>query len=355
LTYSNTIISSADIHLSSDHYKYIKKPFEFFIETVITEKPLITVLAGDYFHGRVNADEDIYHYAIQNLIKLSQYTKYLIVIDGTYSHDYNTLDILETYKEFIPNLFFIKTKETLNLDGLKILCLPEEYPENPIEYYKSSFSKSYDYVFGHGDIEGALLHSGADNTMLKGFKFNKKNLSELGKYVCFGHYHKHQFLTDNLLYIGSLARFKFGEEEDKGFIKINNIFDDCPNIQFITTPSISMNTLKLDDDLDIEAMLSKYSIDDEIKIKIPKVEGIKKELLEKMELFQGKFKVDYIPDKSEDIEDTLEYKDIEKLDVFKQYDLMSNNEIENKKIPKKNLKFFNNEVLQERLKELIDE
>ena len=352
MNYSSSILATADIHLSADYFKYLEKPFENFINNVIVKNPFITVISGDYFDTRVNADEDIFHFAIQSLIKISQYTKYLIVIDGTFSHDYNTLDILHTYKEFIPNLFFIKKKEVLTLDNLKILCLPEEYPKNPTEYYKDIFNDKYDYVFGHGDIEGALLHSGADNTLLKGFKFNKKALSELGKFVVFGHFHKHQFLLPNLLYTGSLGRFKFGEEEDKGFIEIKNIFNDKAEIQFHISPTISMNTLVISEQENIDALLEKYSDLDEIKIKIPKVEGIKKELLEKIQQYHGKVKVDYIIDNS-NVEDDLEYKEIESMNIQEQYIFMLNKEIKNNKIAKKNLIFLNEEKLREELKKII--
>lgn len=352
MTYSNSILATADIHLSTDYFKYLEKPFENFVQNVIDKRPLITIISGDYFDGRVNADEDIYHYAIQNLIKLTQYTKYLVVIEGTFSHDYNTLDILSTYREFIPNLFLIKKKELLLLDGLRIMCLPEEYPSNPNEYYDDIFKEKYDFVFGHGDIEGALLHSGADNTMLKGFKFNKKALSELGKYVVFGHFHKHQFLLPNLLYTGSLGRFKFGEEEEKGFIEITSIFDESPSLTFNLSPTISMDTLEVSEDLDIDEMLKQYSLNDELKIKIPKVEGIKQELLAKLEEYHGKVKIDYIADKSDYDEDDLEYKEIEHMGVFEQYKFMLTSEIENSKIAKKNLTFFDESVLEEKLKEL---
>ena len=351
--YTDTILSSADIHLSANHFKYLEKPFEFFKNTVKEIRPLITVLSGDIFDTRVNADEDIYHYTINSILEITQYSKYVIVLDGTYSHDYNTLDILKTYSKFIKNLFFIKTKTILNINNLKILCLPEEYPDDKITFYSDIFNDKYDYVFGHGDIEGALLHSGADNTMLKGFKFNKEKLSSLGKYVIFGHYHKHQFLTDNLLYIGSLGRFKFGEEEDKGFIKIDNIYDEKPLLKFIVSPSVSMNTINLNNEDDLDNILSNYSQDTELKIKIPKIENLNKELLEKLDSFKGKLKIDYIQDTGDSIEDILEYKDIEKLDVSKQFLYMLHYEIEHNKIAKKNLKFFNDEVLIQRLNELI--
>jgi len=105
MKFSNEIIIGADFHLSKEHFKYLKEPFEFFIKEIQRKKPLIVVIDGDYFDDRVNADEDIFHYAIQNLLLISLYAKHIIVIEGTFSHDYNSLDILNTYNDFIPNLY----------------------------------------------------------------------------------------------------------------------------------------------------------------------------------------------------------------------------------------------------------
>jgi len=352
MEYNKEIVATADIHLCEEYYKYISKPFEELKKYIKERKPLITVISGDYFNSRVNADEDIYHYAIQSLLYIKQYTKHLIIIDGTFSHDYNTLEILKTYEKYIENIHYVKEMKTLKIEGLKILCLPEEYPENKEEYYKKAFENRYDYIFGHGDIEGALLHNGADNSMLKGWKFSKKLLSEIAKYTIFGHFHKHQFITKNVLYIGSLARFKFGEEEDKGYISITEIYSENPKIEFKVSPTNIMNTIVLNDDEDIKEILKRYKTEDEIKIKIPK--GLKEDLLKEIEEYQGKVKIDYLID-NKDNENEVEYKDIEKMDILNQFLFMYEKEVENKKIPLKHQKFITKERLKKEVENLIRE
>lgn len=356
--FSNKIMASADIHLSKSYYPYIKDPLQFFVDKVKEERPLITALTGDIFDDRINADEDIYHYAIQTIIKISQYTKYLIIVDGTFSHDYNTLDILYSFKGLIPNIYFVKHKEVLNLDNLKILILPEEYPQNPEEYYKEVLSGTYHYILGHGDIEGGVYHSGVNNSMLKGFRFKISTLSEIAKYTIFGHLHKHQLLgkKQNVLYTGSLARFKFGEEEEKGFVIIDDIYSDTPKLEFIPTPSTKLNTIELTEDLELSDISELENID-KIKFKIPKIEGLNKELIDKLKelnLYDDNVIIERIKSKDDEEYEDLEYKDIENLELTEKYKFMYNKDVEYKKISLKDQKFFTEDLLISTLESITD-
>jgi DNA repair exonuclease SbcCD nuclease subunit len=216
--YKNIIVQTSDIHLCEPYFKYIENPINEFIKYVIEHKPKYVVIAGDYFDRRINSDEKIFSKSIGYLIKIAENCKNLIVINGTYNHDYSTLKILNEIAVIQKNIYFFDKLTSQNIDGEDFLLIPEEYPENPNEYYKNIFNNKYDFIIGHGELEGAKLHSGIDNRKLQGWKFNIHQLESTGaKWNMWGHIHLPQNLSEKTFYSGSLSRYKFGEEEIKGF------------------------------------------------------------------------------------------------------------------------------------------
>lgn len=339
--YSNKIKICADVHLCEEYYMYIKQTLEHFIKEVKEDKPRIVVISGDYFEHRIHGDEDIYNIAINYLIEISNYCKYLIVLQGTFSHDYNTLNILNTLKKVKNNIYFFKLlNEFETEEGEKILLLPEDYPENPNEYYKESFNKKYDFIFGHGDIEGALLHAGIDNRRLNGFKFNPTTLSEMAEFIVFGHIHKHQFLKSNVCYPGSLGRWKHGEEEDKGYIDIDL---DSRLMKFIPLSAFEFKTKHIENEEDLNNLKLELNNLDNVDIKIKISEDLKDRKKEITELLENtnKLKFEYL---KEDVQDNdLIYGNISGLSIEEQYMIVYNTDKDNKKITKKDL----NSVLSE--------
>lgn len=218
------VIFTADIHFYPNLEKYIKNPFQELIDTVKKTKPLIVCLCGDTFDNRLSTDNSYYQEKIQQIIELSKLTKYLIILQGTLSHDQQSLSIFDFLGiHYIKNIFYIKKKQILKLDELSFLCLPEEYPLNTYniswqDYYNFDDLKHnpVDFIIGHGNINGAKLHSKINNLMLGTNGFDKTILNDICTKVCvFGHIHIPQQLTDKVYYAGSLARTHFGDEENK--------------------------------------------------------------------------------------------------------------------------------------------
>lgn len=333
--YQKKIKVTADVHICPQYIKDIEPSLQKFIEEVKKDKPIVTVISGDYFDRRISADEEVYRNAIKYLIEISNNTKYLIVLQGTFSHDYNSLDILKTFNMVKDNIYFVKSKEVLNIEEYKILCLPEEYPENPEEYYKEVLSQNYDYIFGHGDIEGAMLHAGIDNRKLKGFKFSASKLSSIAKQVVFGHIHKHQYLKDNVAYPGSLARFKFGEEEAKGYIEINI---EANTMSFVEVQSSDYKTIVVKTQQDLENLNSYIDQTGEVSNLRVKISEDLKDLKNQIDTskIKDKLRFEYLNEASADGD--LIYKDISKLDIKDQYLAIYENEIQRKKITLKKQK-----------------
>jgi DNA repair exonuclease SbcCD nuclease subunit len=342
----------ADVHLCEEYYSTIKEPLEFFVNYLRENKIDTAVLAGDYFDKRLPADSFAYKYGISKLGEISSIVDNLIILRGTYSHDYDSLDIIETISDFWisqTNIIYTKTMSEIEIDGKNILLLPEEYPEFPEEYYKENLEKQYDYIFGHGDINGAMLHSGIDNRRLKGFRFSPTILSNISKQTVFGHIHKQQFLKDNVSYPGSLARNKYGEEEDKGFLVI-----DCEEdkIEFVVTPSTTFKTLVIDSDMTEEELVEIKSKYTNLKLKIDKKDidtsTSIKELLKKIDL---DINIDLVG-KYDDSE--VLFKDIENKNILEQFQIIYDSDVNNKKIPLKKQTFFNYETINKVLQESLD-
>jgi DNA repair exonuclease SbcCD nuclease subunit len=330
--FSEQMFFTADTHISKELSSYTLPSLKKFVNDVKEAKPKFTVIGGDYFDKRINADESIYSEGISLLLELAKYSKYLIIINGTYSHDYQTLNILNTYKELTPNIYFINEVEAKTIDGFDFLFLLEVYPENPNDYYSKFFDgKKYDFIIGHGDIQGAILHSGIDNRMLKGFKYSPTILSDISTYSLFGHIHKHQKLKPNVIFSGSLSRWAYGQEEDKGYLIINNISDiEKINDEFIPIPCTKFSTIEINTIEEIEKL---KDISDIENIRIAVDSAIKKDVVEELSLSNievNKFKELNVIDENE-----VMYKDLEKLSVSDQFEKILEEEMKLGKISKK--------------------
>jgi len=345
MKYSNTLRFVSDIHYSEKHLEYLREPMNDFLEDVRINKPLIIVVGGDYFDKRLGAEEKSYKIAIDNIIEMSKNTKYLIFVKGTYSHDYDTLNILNSLNKIQKNIYYFPTLTEIEIEGKKILIIPEEYPSDPSNYYHEAFQKKYDLVFGHGDIQGAILHSGISNTMLKGFRFELAKLSSLADYVMFGHIHKHQFLKNNVVYPGSLARYKHAEEEDKGYLSLDL---DTNILSFIKVNATIFKSIKITTEEEFEKykdIIEDKNIETNIKLSND-MEYIKTEMNE--------LDIDYNLNfsKLKEIEEgnnVLLYEDIEKLGISEQYSLI----LEKDNIPKKKREFFNEEIIISKINKML--
>lgn len=223
----------ADVHVGASNLEKLHNEFsEVFIKELEEMKKLdYLIIDGDFFDKKffINDPEAQEAYIMLKEILLLCKKKNAVVriVYGTESHDCNQYYILSLLKIY-DKVRVIKTAEEEELlPGLNILYLPEEHIYDKREWYKDFFinDKKYDYVFGHGIIreamkEAALSLSNNDDKKNKRAKvpvFNSEELKRICKgQVFFGHYHIN-YENDNVFYVGSFSRWKFGEEERKGF------------------------------------------------------------------------------------------------------------------------------------------
>ena len=226
----------ADIHIGAMNYTdtydgimYIKA----LLQDLTKEERLdFIIIGGDFFDKQLYANDLYIKYAQKLMLYFLISAKKIRVVYGTSSHDSDQYGLFDTMTKDFPEIFdditydFKVIQEVSDewlFDDMHVLYVPEEYVFDKDEHYKEFFDteKRYDYIFGHGVLKEAfpyIKETKNDHTRRKAPYFNSDELLDLCKgEVIFGHYHVHTEFCDGLVsYSGSIFRWIYGEEEDKG-------------------------------------------------------------------------------------------------------------------------------------------
>lgn len=270
------ILLLADIHIGAiKDCDYVYDVFTSIIDKeVMFTKTDTVVILGDYFDRLFKVNEEYVSLAINAMSYLIRAcrkngTKIRIVY-GTESHEMNQYRLFNYH--FASSSVDIKlftTASTETLGGKKILYLPEEYIKSKHEFYKEFLydGKHYDYIFGHGVIVEGMpqesLISNPSNLENKVASFNVSELSSAGDLIVFGHVHT-GYNKGSVYYLGSLFRYKFGEESPKCYGVIND--DKLELIE--NTRAYEYKTYEFNEDSDV------YKSTDDL---ITEIEKIKKD------------------------------------------------------------------------------
>jgi len=145
------------------------------------------------------------------------------IIHGTYSHDYNQMEIFLPMLQRIDNVdvqYFNHAAIGKLPNGKKVLYLPQEYGNID---YTEAFSQTYDIIVGHGPIASAIKSpcpASRNDIVLP-----VETLGEISKICVFGHYHEYTDFGNNVYYTGSMLRFRYGEPIPKVFFFCDNDFN----------------------------------------------------------------------------------------------------------------------------------
>ena len=217
----------ADIHFGALPVERLYNELEIFLDFIEKKSLDFIIILGDWFDKKINLNskdakystvffERICQICIDNDIKLR-------IIQGTESHDNSQLEVLEILAKNKPVDFkvFYEVEEEELFPDFNVLYVPEEYINSIDEKYGKYMNKKYDMIFGHGmiqEVKFAALIQSSETTMKKAPIFKSKMLCDMcyGP-IFFGHIHTKDIFNDRLYYVGSYSRWKFGEEEDKGF------------------------------------------------------------------------------------------------------------------------------------------
>lgn len=234
------IISIADLHFGAfpaDILMYeLEEVFFPYIDKLGSDLDLVTI-NGDTFDEKISLNSKAALMAVVTFKKLlrkaSEYNFKIRVIKGTKSHDNDQLKILELlvdeYKSTDFNIIYTVGEEEL-FPGFRVLYIPEEYINVPVEEYYKDFlysNRFYDMIFMHGMVTDAAFVSKSQESEIIHAKapiFETKDLLKVSTLVSAGHIHTKMEIKQDFYYNSSFSRWMHGEEGDKGFMHF--IYDD---------------------------------------------------------------------------------------------------------------------------------
>lgn len=247
-----TEVHIADIHFGAvDPAKQFAILKEQFLDKIAILDFDILSIDGDIFDKKFMANSLAVMYAMEFVRLCTELciakSATLIIISGTESHDSGQLKLFYGYKE--DERLDIRIVESARFEyaqDLKILCIPEEYGKGE-EYYRNLLLTPCDTVFMHGTVVGSVY--GATKENLGSSKYPVFSLDSFcmcnGPIIC-GHVHKAMCLNSYIYYCSNPIRYKFGEEEDKGFvIMLHDKVTHMHRMEFIPIQSFRYDTIDI--------------------------------------------------------------------------------------------------------------
>lgn len=250
-----------EVHLADLHFGAFdpSKQFNILMEQVynkISLLPKIDIISidGDIFDHKVMSNSDTVLYATKFVDALVHLAKAknatLIILAGTYSHDFDQLKLFYHYMDNSSN-YGVDVRIITNIQfeyikGAKILMIPELNGLDE-KIYQKFFNHSgwYDEAFVHGTFEGSVygnLTSGSSRLLTAAdFKY-------CTGFAISGHVHKSGCFQGFYYYCGCPYRWKFGEEEEKGFLIVAHDLDtQIHYVDFQPIESFRYDTIYLDE------------------------------------------------------------------------------------------------------------
>lgn len=252
-----TIIGAniADIHMGAinpeTEYSILK---EQFVDKIAGLPKLdYILLSGDYYDHKIMANSAAAIYGsllFSDIVNVArQKGSTVILIAGTESHDNGS--IKQFYSYLNDPTVDVRIVESIRFEyvkGCKILCIPELYGFDE-EIYKKYLFKSgwYDMCFMHGTFDGAVYGNNAGESRL----FKMEDFIYCKGPIVSGHVHIPGCFQKYFYYCGSPIRWKFGEEQDKGFNLLCVNLDTMEHyLDFEKIESFTYKTIELDDIID---------------------------------------------------------------------------------------------------------
>lgn len=216
-------VCTADLHFGAfdprEQYKILKEQFV----DVIAEYPRLDyiLICGDIYDRKFMGNSDALLYAaniiedIVNVARMKNST--VILIHGTFSHDADQLKNFYHYmNDTTVDVRVITSIQYINVKGARMLCIPELY-NVPEEIYHNilHYNGYYDFCFLHGTFEGSVY---GDKPIGNGRLFRMEDFDMCRGFMVGGHVHTPGCHKGYFYYTGCPYRWRFGEEEEKGFI-----------------------------------------------------------------------------------------------------------------------------------------
>lgn len=227
-----------EVHIADVHFGIInpKTQYDILSEQFINKIEHIDFdilsINGDIYEHKFMANADPVMYAAMFMDRVVDICKRknatLVVIAGTYHHDANQIKLFYHYlQDPSIDIRIVEEVKFEYIKGARILCIPELYGKGE-EYYNNFLinSGSYDSVFMHGTIKGAIY--GKDKRDLNAQRepvFSIDDFCLCKGPILSGHVHVPGCFNSHFYYCGSPLRWKYGEEQEKGFMIVLHNLD----------------------------------------------------------------------------------------------------------------------------------
>lgn len=241
----------ADLHFGAfdprKQYEILKE--QFLNKIAMIPKLDIIVVDGDIFDHKVMSNSDASMYAcifINDLVEITRvHNATLVLLHGTYSHDFDQLKLFYHYMDDkTVDVRIITEIKFEMIKGARILCIPELYGVDESIYSHFFFDSGwYDAAFIHGTFKGSVYGDNVGNGRL----LTPNDFIYCKGVAISGHVHKSGCFNGFYYYCGCPYRWKFGEEEDKGFLLLSHDLDtQIHYVQFEKIESFRYDTIFLD-------------------------------------------------------------------------------------------------------------
>ena len=250
-----------EVHLADLHFGAFdpKKQYDILMDQVYTKiemLPHVDIISidGDLWDHKVMSNSDAALYATKFIDHLAYLSKVknatLVILAGTYSHDFDQLKLFYHYMDKDPNegydIRVITNIQFEIIKGARILMIPELNGLDESVYQKYLFySGWYDEAFVHGTFEGSVFGNQVSGSSRL---FTANDFTYCKGVAISGHVHKPGCFQGFYYYCGCPYRWKFGEEEAKGFIILAHDLDSQIHyVNFQEVTSFRYDTIFLDE------------------------------------------------------------------------------------------------------------
>lgn len=249
-----------EVHIADIHFGVIDPKVQYkilteqFLNKIVNIHFDVLVIDGDLFDHKFQANSDAVLYtelfvaSCVNICKMKNAS--IVLLHGTSSHDSNQLKLFYHYlSDPTIDMRIVENTRFEIIKGKRVLCIPEEYNKGK-KYYEEFLYNSgyYDGVYMHGTLKGSIY--GANEVDLS----NKKNPTFDLDCFCYclgpiisGHVHVPGCFEGHMYYTGSPIRWRFGEEQEKGFIVLLHDLDSRQyHLHFEEIKSFRYDTINVD-------------------------------------------------------------------------------------------------------------
>ena len=274
---------TSDIHLG--HRKtpttHIANSFRTCILTQQNSDLDVLFIAGDLFDRLLDANSKEVLTSIELINHILNYCFHhgikLRVLEGTPSHDWNQSQLVTKLNEMRGErqvdlkYFQVLDIEYMVEENKYILYIPDEWTHNHATIEKQIAEKLQSH--GIAKVDLAILHGQCEYQVAgipyQGFRYNETYFLNIVKgFIHIGHYHSYSEF-DRIRANGSLERLGHGQEEDKGYVRVdgdNCVFHVNKNAFIYKTHRVTAKTtlVKLDD------LIYRYPKEAYIRLQLPK-------------------------------------------------------------------------------------